>query len=731
MPTNQLPPPADPWLWPSSPVPLQRPSIAIAVYRYQEDATSRDDALTPMTSLRVITVTQKMGTDPGSAVLRYAFDGIDPDSPQSITDALSTVTTIPKAIRIGDRIVIIATRPDGIEEFIFDGFPVKFALAISGDREGVQIVCKGVARKAWESPISSSEWRDADKPDDPTANTVTSLPVQFNPRGQPNACPDDAWIDNESGRGETYPAFIDHRVIRSPDIREYWTVAGAAAMLIFRHNADATYLSNPDPTSLKNLLVAKEPIDGTTFDVADPSTYTAKDLIAKDDPRTGRDWPTQLDTIIRDYGFGMNWVLVTDARSSFNKPKTILRIFAQQAGDRKSVWLQPRGSQLDPAVCNIGEARIERDIDQVANQWHVHGRLKRIEASLVLAPGFAQDIADAASMSTLAAFDANGPKGDTNAYRNWVFDETGEGTYRNLGKVKSTVATPFGDIFGVDDMGEPYPVLVRRRPALPELITVDDDGKPKKYEIAVSTDYAGDYPAVWDGSGTWQTVTKGGYELLKDRLGIRVTAQTPNDWKIGESTVAAAPYPRGNVRIIEAMTGAQPTIHKPFFIRLTCVVSADDIAYGHADRRDTSPVPEAITRIVDAKDRFEWNVIAPHSTYNPLSTSIEITDRDDSDKADAEAEGYRLSAELGVLQGEITIPRFTNYYAIGDRIQDINGRGLGLRTDSIGEANASTYPIVESITWSFEQGQSTAITLSDEAQARHKVERKLRRKEMR
>ena len=50
--------------------------------------------------------------------------------------------------------------------------------------------------------------------------------------------------------------------------------------------------------------------------------------------------------------------------------------------------------------------------------------------------------------------------------------------------------------------------------------------------LAVSTDYAGVAPGLWDGTGTWQGVA-GGFDLLRDRLGVWVNVPNPNGWNVG------------------------------------------------------------------------------------------------------------------------------------------------------------------------------------------------------
>jgi hypothetical protein len=101
------------------------------------------------------------------------------------------------------------------------------------------------------------------------------------------------------------------------------------------------------------------------------------------------------------------------------------------------------------------------------------------------------------------------------------------------------------------------------------------------------------------------------------------------------------------------------------------------------------------------------------SEFNPSGT--DVTDppdvRDDSDRALSEAIALRDATDAGVLDGGVTIPRFTAFYEVGDRIRSISGRDLGLRTD--GGAETPVYPVVVKVKWTLSPGQSTHLTFSD------------------
>ena len=242
-----------------------------------------------------------------------------------------------------------------------------------------------------------------------------------------------------------------------------------------------------------------------------------------------------------------------------------------------------------------------------------------------------------------------------------------------------------------------------------ELFTLDPNRKPLRARLSISTDFKGTAPGLWDGTGTWQPVG-GGFELLKDRLGIWINAPNPNSWNIQASKVSGAPYPAGVVKGVEDQANASA---KHFTLRLTCVVEGDQVLSATADRRPSSPTSYTITRRVDARDRYAKHVVAAGSEFN--AGSQPVVARDDSMDALAEANARRTAGEAGEVAGAVTIPRFTLAYRIGDRICSIQGRNLSLRTNAGAPTEeGEVYPSVVGLTWEFDPRQQTILQLSDQ-----------------
>jgi hypothetical protein len=620
---------------------------------------------------------------------------------------MSISSSLPNVIQNDDRIVVLAANPDGSTEPLFDGFAQVPELSLSPSQELVTFLAYGVAVREWDTPVGGALMRDADNP--MTVNDVeTDLEAYFNPDGLPNATPSGAEAIDDYGN--TYATFLDPKVIRSPDPRQFWTLPMAARYLCFRGNPDETYVVNPNGSLLDALLDSRSPIAGVTMDPSDPSTYTSEPIYVPDFPVTGKPWPVALYQLLEPNGFGMVFRLETDVSGN---PLTRLDIFRRQDGSAsayKDLYLQPSGEPLDPAQTNLARARLARDSADVANSFVVESDPVRYEASFILAPGFAISTSDAASAATIKAFDRSDPSfSSTNhdKYRLYVLDETGEGHWSFTTSTTVKTATDLSSLLAGTSVN-PLPYVRRRRTPIGELFTTDPNHIPLKSRLAISTNYAGASPGIWDGTGTWQSVV-GGFSLLPDRLGIWINVPNPNGWNIGVPTVTGMPYPAGVVKGIESQASSGGT---NFFLRLTCVIVGDSTIHGLAKPRPSSSTRYAITRRVDAGDRYYKQVIAANSEFN--TTSSQIVVRDDTTDATAEADARRLACEAGEVAGSVGIPRLTSAYRIGDKIRSIVGRNLSMQCNAGAPLEeGQVFPSVVGLTWDFESNQSTTLQLSD------------------
>jgi hypothetical protein len=714
-------PPADPWLPapdPNGGVPSYRYVAPINVYKVVATGGAVT-GLQPLPNLRCTAVQEHEGDTPAAANFRYAFASYgalrDPSGPQSAEDALSTLSTtarFPDLVEAPDRVAVQAVRPDGVGEWIFDGFVLAFTLRFDRAAENVLMGAVGVAKRCWDTPVGGALMRQCDKPETPV-DVPTDLVAQLNPRGRANATPS----TGDAGSGDsTYATFLDPDVsgtdANGKDYPRTFDLPMGVGHLVYVNN-DGSFVTNPKRADLDALLVARNPIAGVPFDPNDPSTYTAGAFSAPDAPLTGRPWPALVRELVKDYGFGMRWPLSTDPNGF---PSTALELFLKQAAPAKPVYLQERGARFRPDRTNLGAADVTRDLAGLVNRWTVRGANKRYEASFVLYPGFPSQASDGATTAAIAAFSTSAAGFETaaafDAYRTWVLDESGEGHYLPLTTTKVTgSATSLDAVLGAPSGSPPVAKYVkRRRPPVGALFSRDANNKPLQYHLRVSTNYAGPY-GLWDGTGQWQHC-QGGFETLKDRIGVRLTVQDPNGWHVGKSKVAGDPFgASGVVKAVESVSNpsaANPT----FFLLLTVVFEGDQAVEATADRRDSSPVPYPVTREVDARDRLFHRQIAAKSWFNPGASPLVV--RDDSGACLAEAAALRTATEAGVMDGELHVPRFTAWYRVGDRVSAVQGRDLPLRTDSGGAGFAPVLPTVVSRRWDFgDGGQSTTLQISD------------------
>jgi hypothetical protein len=538
-----------------SDIPLTRSAVSVGVYRYQPLGGYEF-----LQNVRILGIRYQEGPDAGIARFRYVFDYANaPTDPSSFQEAMSVDSDLSGVVRNDDRIVVFLTNPDGTNCVLFDGFAQVPELNLSPYQEMVTFLAFGVAVREWDTPIGGALCRNADHPTT-VSDVETDLLTRFNPQGEPNATPEGA--DATDTFGNTYPTFLDQLVIRNPDVRRLWTLPLAVRYLCYHHNPSQTYVRNPDGSLIDALLDSRAPSGGVTLIPDDPSTYTSEPIIVPDFPATGKAWPVALHELLESNGFGMVFRLDTDANGN---PYTYLDLFRKRDGTPstlKELFLQLAGEPLDPAQSNLGSARLARDTTGIANIITVDTQLVRYEASFILAPGFPISASDAASTSTLGVFNKNDPSfSQTNRdkYRLYVFDETGEGHWDFTKASFVTTLSSLAPLLGGNSANQ-NDYVNRRRIPMAELISTDANRKPLKARLAISTNYAGSQPGLWDGTGTWQTVL-GGFELLSDRLGVWINVSNPNSWNIGvPSQGVGLPYPAGVVKGVEdqALSGGGP-----------------------------------------------------------------------------------------------------------------------------------------------------------------------------
>ena len=129
-------------------------------------------------------------------------------------------------------------------------------------------------------------------------------------------------------------------------------------------------------------------------------------------------------------GFGMRFVTGEDEAGEPRHELEIYRKDAAGAGAPRDLELPGRGSTLDPARCNVAALSLARDSRSIVNAVTVETQQRRVEVSIVLAPGFTPAAGDEAAADRGRFLRANlsTAGGDVRRkYRYYVADEAGDG----------------------------------------------------------------------------------------------------------------------------------------------------------------------------------------------------------------------------------------------------------------------------------------------------------------
>ncbi len=722
--------------------PLYGDALAAGVYLYDPAA---DNPFSLFPNVRCLRIDFREGPEPPVARFEYVLSdivAINLGWPAQFEELWPIDAQGPYVVNPDDRLVVMATNPDGSPLILFDGFAQVPQVDVTPSNQRVTFTAVGVAIREWDNPVSGRVQRNSD----PTGLVDTSggsdisidLPCRFNPsetdvggRGGylPNRTPEGKdTVKSVGGLSLSYPVFIDPGIERSPDPRAYWSIGDAIGYLLAQYNGTQLYTGYPNLDSLDTLLQVESPAQGQdTFTPADAQTAP---LTIRDYDASNRPYPEVVAELLSYAGFVMRW----DTEANQNGlPFTQLRIYRRDGAATspiKSIYLDAAGTPtLDPSRNNIARLHLARDSNSIVNAWQVETQQRLVEVSIVLAPLYQPSIGDAQSVIRKQYFrsswNASTPAATRRQYRWYGADECGDGHWTSSGSW-STSPCDLSTIFPPDDDGTPS-YTVRYRPGSQTLISTDSDGNFLRADLAISFDYSGPTAAPWDGSGTWQTI-KGGWRLLPNRLGIEVTAEDVEQWATGRgafaaggSGPAAAMVPGGDIRGVTWWASppqGAPTNGNPPVLRLTTVIRDDLRMPISAGKRIASPTRYARWRSIDARDHFQYAGIDP-SSMNYKTQGGNGTDpvvaRNDTDAAMAHAYQLRGAHEFPPLAGSATVPYITTYYNVGDRIDQIAGRDVSLTTN-IGQdqGEAPTYPWVVGVSWSFEgDRQSTTLQLSD------------------
>lgn len=727
----------------SLPPAMSSPAVPVLVCFYTpadpDDPDSRG-RFTPLPNIACMQIRESSGPHPPTAQFEYMLDdnmAFNYGWPSEIEQIWPIdAQESPYVVENDDRIIVIVSNSNNVTSILFDGF-AQVPQADISESQAITFTALGVASRCWDSPIRGRMQRNADSPEEDVTGPIdTDLPCRFNPSDasvadgnkggiQPNCIPADTDVD-EGDDTVSYPVFLDSDLdAPEGDISTltYWSVSKACRYLMSVGN-DQTYVNNPDFTNLTSLLAAYSPPTGS--DISTLSSDTTADVVLRDFDASDKAWPDAIHEPLSYAGFEFAFVTSADGNGF---PQTNLHIYRNDALTTiapKQLFLQPTGGNVGDAPNNVFAFHVARDCNAIVNQYSIESPLKHIEAAFLLAPLYRHAAGDDAPGPTgVGQFVRSSWTPDTTAvirrkYRWYGMDEAGDGHWSSESGEWITEAFDFGtpqpnggSVLFPNDGGD-LPTYVRRyRPGLTTLISLDTEGHPLKAELAISFNSSFNGPAVWDGSdGDWYPVD--GWKLLPDRLGIEVTEDDPEQWKAARGVqIRGVSWftPDGTPPAKDPFAGVQTNLEAPVF-RLTTVINDDRMLKAVARKRTASPTRFTRRRRVDCRDHFQLNVIDYSSPYN--STGQSINARDDTSKALAHATALRAKTEFPPVAGAVTLPFITDFYGLGDRISEIDGRNISLQKNvgaSTGEA--PDCPIVVSRTFRFQPHQETELQLAD------------------
>jgi hypothetical protein len=741
---------------------LARQANRVATFRYFPE-----EGYEPLAYVRCLDVHYREGPEPSLAEFEYISQNADPNfDPVYFEDILPMIRRRDdgEIVHPDDRVVVVCLTPDGDFRYMFDGFCVnpdaRFAARGHQSSYTVGFKAAGVEKRCWDSPLQASWQRDCSDPTDASKNVSTALPIRFNPKGRPNRTPKDADMMPPGALPQSIPIFLDVDFkgvdADKKPYQQMWSLYDFARYIISIGNPDEEHVTNPDFKQMESVLSVYTPKKdakgkpGKYFDYNKPETYDKKPITISDVDAKGGKWPDVLARVLDANGFSMAFRLAIDASGQTPQPYTYLDIYKKYDNDPtkyKDLYLAPWDDPLDPAVNNVSEMEVFHDTSRVVNKVTLHTAPEWVEVSIVLAPLFPISEGDAAAKANFLEGKATGA--DVRKYREFGADETGLGHWNIANWIYTKTVIDLDDVFPPDKKPDDVPdeeddpdkrrkYFRRGRPARNQLITADDAGKPLEPKLHISFNYAGDVPAVWDGeSGDWIEIPDGkGWTLLKDQFGIRLTHKDPNAWKIGEmkgidlATGNAKQLAAGEIRTVEWLRErrtASGTVWGNFYLMLTGVVEADQMAKVVADKRPASPTVFTIESVVDAASEYQpkrlyrnsWNEVARGS---PSDKDFTIFDQD---MAQAYVDTKRESSQLGQFSMKVAIPRLTAAYTIGDRIRQINGRDCSFAMNLTGGIETTAYPKVIGFTWHCGHGERTSLILSDTAIIRRQLARRV------
>lgn len=642
-------------------------------------------------------------------------------------------------VNVDDEIVVLTQDPSGNLIVLFDGFAQIPQIDVAANQQGVSFSAVGVGIRLWDQPITSRIQRQTNSPDDLTGDSdiTVQLPARFNPSSnsvgsQGGFAPNMVGHANytESEDVGNYPVFIDPLIVLqgNADNYDYWYISDVVKYLLASEPSPLDPAGNPwilYPTfdALDEVLGSHPPDNGA---VVAPGFVADENPMIRDYDASNHPVPNVIHDLLDYGGFVMIFTTGTNPDGTPIDSLKIVRRDALATVSPKQLFLAALGqNQLDLSVNNATALHLSRDCNEILNDWDVETDVKQVEITVYLAPGYTPVAGDQSHpvVETFFSSKLTGATADQRRkYRWYIADECGDGHY-NMDTATFVTGTPFdfSPIFPANPDGggdDDVPTYVNRyRPGISTLVSRDINRKPLKATLEAAVGFASTDPALSGEAlegATWLTIPHG-WRLLDDRLGIEVDVENPEEWSTGNQKLP---------KISGVTWWAAPTDDTNILFRLTVVIDSDERLAINSPKRIASPTKHSRSRSTDAKDHFQYCSIdlssANYATQkdsdgNPSDGTNPLVMRDDTKPAQTHADLLRSAHEFPKVAGSVTIPYWTDYYQIADRIQILKGRNASFQVNvGVDQGEAPTYPWITAFTWKFEHDkQETVLQLSD------------------
>ena len=702
-------------------VPLDLRAGIFSVVRYRRNLTGMD-RFEYLPNVRCESIHFREGAVLPTAQFSYILDDTDPatPTPYRFEQLWPMGSSGPYVVKPEDELLVYHLQEGASSPIVvFDGFAQVPQVDMEGGGLRATFTAVGVFVRLWDRPVENARYRDAFD-GEAGEDIVTGLPVHFNPEdaGSGNCTPEG--FDRNQGDPDAYPVFLDAQAV---GVRP-WTLPGVIRYLFWQTNPAETWAKNPVAYTGQELddyleSVIPEGTNGSFFDLSNPDTYTTEPIIVRSVDMTGRAVVEAAVELLGQYGFKlfMNTKPDPDDLLAPINELILFRVDGRDAVAPKTLWLPPHGSAYPVPPPQAANIRLARDRLASFNEVLVQTGLEEVEISVVLAPDFEVDAADATNVSQFDTSKlANADASLRKRYRVFIADEDGAGHWDlDAEDWVFEEALDLSAVFpGDNPSGEATAAYVaRRRPGTATLFSKDSAGRPRRAELAISRDYAGESPAIWDRSGTWRSLSDSGWRLLKDRLGIEITAENPENWKLPKTT-GDDQAPGDALRVVTSLAAPEsaPSPNRRFWLRLTTVIRGDFDAAAFAEKRESSPSRFATRRLIDAREHYKLQKIHRSSAFN--AEARDEVSRDDAPKATAHAAALRLAHEGMSVAGSITLPYVSHAIGVGDLIEGLAGRGLSFAEMGGEDAGEGPqYPAVVGFSWTCQLPQTTTLFLSD------------------